>query len=221
MPRVARLPIMALLAALLVALILPGLALAHERRTVGGKYQFVVGFLSEPAFADQMNGLDLRVSTSADNKPVEGLEKTLKATVIVGGGAKSMDLTLQTRFGQPGAYAAYFMPTRAGSYIFRITGTIDGTPVDERFESGPGRFNDVESAQPLQFPDRLPDGLAAAAEVRAARDEADSARLLGIGGLILGLVGAVTGGLALAGARRGARSAPARETAQGTESHTA
>ena len=39
----------------------PGTASAHERRTVG-KYQFVVGWLNEPAFSGQMNSIDLRVT---------------------------------------------------------------------------------------------------------------------------------------------------------------
>src|SRR5512135_2012048 len=109
-------------------MLFPSAALAHERRTVAGKYQFVVGFLNEPAVADQMNGIDLRISTS-DGKPVEGLEQTLKAEVIVGGGARTAQLPLQARFGQPGSYAAYFIPTRDGSYIFHFTGTIEGAPI--------------------------------------------------------------------------------------------
>jgi hypothetical protein len=46
-------PIVTLLAALLVALVLPAFALVHERKTVAGKYQFIVGFLNEPAIADR------------------------------------------------------------------------------------------------------------------------------------------------------------------------
>ncbi|MBI2322865.1 MAG: hypothetical protein HYU88_12445 [Chloroflexi bacterium] len=74
----------AALAALLSLLpLFPGQVLAHERRPVAGKYQLVVGFLNEPAFAGQMNGIDLRVTVPAEgDKPIEGLEKTLKATVI-------------------------------------------------------------------------------------------------------------------------------------------
>jgi hypothetical protein len=50
-----------------------------------------VGFLNEPAFAGQLNGIDLRASIPSENdKPVEGLEQTVKAEVIVGG-VRSMD----------------------------------------------------------------------------------------------------------------------------------
>jgi hypothetical protein len=83
-----------------------------------------------------------------------------------------------------------------------VTGTIEGVPVDERFESGPGRFNDVQSAQPLQFPDRVPDAAESLALIQAARDEAASARMLGLAGLAAGLAGAAAAGSVLLASRR-------------------
>lgn len=198
-----RLLVASVLSLVLVSVFLPTSALAHERRTVGGKYVFVVGFLNEPAVQGQMNGISLQVTTVSDSKPVEGLEKTLKAELVVGGGARTMPVDLEARFGQPGAYAANFIPTKAGAYIFRFTGTVEGTAVDERFESGPGRFDDVISAQSLEFPDKLPNPSTTASDVQAAKDEAASARLLGIAGLGVGLVGVALGGVALATRRRG------------------
>src|SRR5581483_3732341 len=101
---------------LAISLALPAVALAHEQRDVG-PYHFVVGFLNEPSIVDQMNGIDLTVTTTADKKPVDGVDKTVKAELIVGGNARSMPITLQARFGMPGKYAGYFMPTLAGAYI--------------------------------------------------------------------------------------------------------
>jgi len=202
---------LAVLAAMILPLALPGVALAHERRLVAGRYQFVVGFLNEPVFAGQMSGIDLRVTIPAeDNRPVEGLERMLRATVIVGGGAQSLSVELRPRFGQPGAYAGYFLPTRAGSYIFQFTGTIDGTPINERFESGPGRFDDVQAVEPLQFPVKLPDPGTAANEIKAARAEAAAARTLALVGLVVGIAGLLTGGASLA-ARRRPEGAAARQ----------
>src|SRR5688500_17003549 len=107
MSRTLRLAAILTTLALVLGALLPTAASAHESRTVAGKYRFVVGFLTEPAFNNETNGLDLRVTIPGENnKPVEGLEQTLKATVIVGGGARTMPLTLQTRFGMPGAYAS-------------------------------------------------------------------------------------------------------------------
>jgi len=198
------------LSALLLAFCagLPTTALAHERRPVAGRYQLVVGFLTEPAISGQMNGIDLRVTSSGDSRPVEGLEKTLKAE-IGEGGARTMPLELQARFGQPGSYVAYFIPTREGRYGFHLSGAIDGAAVDESFESGPGRFDDVRSAQQLQFPDKLPDAGTAAAQVESARAEAALARTLALVGLAVGLAGLAVGATVLAMLRRSASlSAP-------------
>ncbi|TVR68555.1 MAG: hypothetical protein EA415_16300 [Sphaerobacteraceae bacterium] len=35
---------------------------AHETREVDGEFEFVVGFMNEPAYVNQMNGIDLRIS---------------------------------------------------------------------------------------------------------------------------------------------------------------
>ena len=189
---------------LLAALLVPGNASAHERRALAnGKYEVVVGFLNEPAYNGQLNGLDFRVADKTQktpdgkDKPVEGLEQTLKAQVLAQG--KTMDLTLRARFGQPGNYAAYFEPTVAGQYIFRVYGQIEGQNIDERFESGPGRFNDVESLAPLQFPEKV--GTVPAdlqARLDAAQSRANIALAVGVVGAVLGLLGLGAAAMTLA-----------------------
>jgi hypothetical protein len=82
--------------------------------------------------------------------PVEGLAETLKAEVIYGD--QRMDLELRPRFGQPGAYAAYFFPMAEGDYSFRIYGQIEGNAIDETFTSGPETFAAVQPREPLEFP---------------------------------------------------------------------
>jgi hypothetical protein len=134
-------------------------ASAHEHRTVGD-YEFVVGFLNEPAVSGELNGLDLRVSqpsaatptadASADGAPVEGLETTLQAEVIYGD--QKMTLTLEAAYNAPGHYEAYFIPTAAGDYSFHVFGTINGTAVDETFTSGPDTFSTVIDRSTLEFP---------------------------------------------------------------------
>ncbi len=122
---------------------------AHEHRTIANQYEFVVGFVNEPAFSGQMNGIDLRVSK--DGQPVEGLEATLKTAVRYGNETESFELPLKTRYKQPGAYASYFLPTKPGKYIFEISGTLGGTSIKEVFESGP-QFHDVEDSEALRWP---------------------------------------------------------------------
>lgn len=192
--RIGALVCAAIIGLLVIGTIAPETASAHERRDlIGGKYQAVVGFLTEPAYQNQINGLDFTVTSKTEKladgttaKPIEGLEKTIKAQVIKDG--KTLDLTVQSRFNMPGKYAAYFQPTSAGAYVFRVYGDINGEQFDERFESGPGRFSDIQA--PLQFP-------AAQAEVpadlQARLDAADSAastaRTIGIIGIVVGLLG--------------------------------
>lgn len=180
--------------ALLISLLGVGVALAHEQRTVG-KYNFVVGFLTEPAYTGQPNGLDLRISNKDNGKPVEGLEKTLQAELLFGG--KSMPLTVRARYGQPGAYTADLIPTKAGTYIFHVTGDVEGQKVDEKFESGPGRFNDVVEMTPLQFPEKLVPAPDLAAQVQAAQSAASTAQTFGIIGIVVGGLGLIVGGVAL------------------------
>ena len=204
-----------ILGLLLAALLAPGGASAHERRDLlNGRYQAVVGFLEEPAYENQLNALSLVVTDKTQktpagaDKPVEGLEQTLKAQVLAQG--KTMDLTLRTRFGQPGSYAAYFEPTVPGQYIFRVYGQIEGQNIDERFESGPGRFNDVESLAPLQFPEKV--GTAPAdlqAQLDAAQSRANIALAVGIVGAILGLLGLGAAAMTLARRRAAAPAATA------------
>src|SRR4051794_21241290 len=211
-----------LLALALVVTIAPQGASAHERRDiVGGKYQAVVGFLTEPAYQSEMNSLDLTVTSKTEKnadgtaKGIEGLEKTLKAQVISNG--KTLDLPVQARFNLPGKYAAYFQPTVAGQYSFRVYGTINGENVDEKFSSGPNTFGDVQPIAALQFPNAVavpPADLQA--QLDAARSAAASARLIAIVGVVVGVLGLVAAAAALL--RRPAAATPAgRVTSQPSE----
>jgi hypothetical protein len=210
MGRLTRLFGVVVLVGLALTFLAPGSASAHERRTVGGDYTFVVGFLKEPAFEGETNGIDLRVSKAGD-QPVEGLEKTLKAEVVVGGA--TLPLEFKPRFRVPGAYDANFVPTRPGTYIFHFSGSVEGTPVDERFESGPGRFNDVEAVAPLQFPDKVPAGVEVQRALAAAEGRAATATMLATIGLVAGLAGLALAAWALLSRRAAPTAAPAAPSA--------
>lgn len=174
---------------LLLAVLWPGLALAHETRQVG-KYKFRVGWAHEPTLVGQPNGIDLTVTNTETGKPVEGLDKTLKAQVTAGGRTRDFDLEADDE--TPGHYMANFTPTAEGQYVFRFKGTVEGTAVDTRFESGPNRFDEPE--QPVQFPQVLPDPLKLQSDVQSART---LGMVLGIIGIIVGAAGLAVGGAAL------------------------
>jgi hypothetical protein len=175
-------------------------ASAHERRNVLS-YTFVVGFLNEPAYLNQPNSIDLRVSKTSDSSPVSGLEKTLKADISTSDQKMNIDLT--PRFNTPGAYNAPFTPTKTGAYTFHFAGTIEGSPVDEKFTSSPSTFGAVE--EPKTFPATLPSNqnleerLVAleSAPRPSSSNKADTALIVGIVGVVLGAAGVVMGGYSL------------------------
>ena len=193
-----------IVAALFAVLALPltaTAALGHERRTVG-PYQFVVGWLGEPAFAGQLNAIDLTVTdTTKSNAAVEGLEQTLKAEVFYGGLTKSLALNFRARFGLPGKYAADAVPTKDGQYRFRIFGKVGAMDVNETFESGPGRFNDVAKLDPLQYPDPVPNGADLGDRLASLQSSVDQLRLLAIVAIVLAIL---LPGASLLSRRRGA-----------------
>jgi hypothetical protein len=197
-----------LLVPLAIALaVLPGVALAHETRTVAGKYKFVVGFLNEPALVEQPNGIDLTVTDVNTGQPILGVEKSLKAQIIFGG--ESEDVSLSPRFNLPGKYTAYVIPTKTGTWKFHFTGKVNSDSIDELFTSGPGRFNDVEATQPSQFPVKEAPLLDLSSQTSAAQSAAagaqTSARLaltVGVAGVAVGVVGIVVAGVALTRSRK-------------------
>jgi len=191
---------------MLLLSLFPVVALAHERRTVGPLI-FVVGFLTEPAIQNQPNGLSLNI-TDASGNPVEGVEKTLKVAIAYGGGAPK-ELPLRARFGLKGQYTADVIPTKSGAYSFTFTGSVNGQTINERFESGPGRFNDVTASQSLEFPETVPPPADLAQQTQEASAQTQAAlqraTLLGLGGIGVGLVGVVLAIVALV-MRAGLRS---------------
>jgi hypothetical protein len=165
-----------------------GTAAAHERRTVG-PYQFVVGWLNEPAYVGLMNSLDLRVTDTrvTPAKNVEGLEKTLTVDVQTGGLAP-LPLTVTARFGAPGAYNGYVMPTTTGTYVFHIKGKVESLDVDEKFESGPNRFGDIESTTALQYPNKVPAADDLNKRLGDLQSGIDQTRLLSGAAVVIGIV---------------------------------
>ena len=175
---------------------------AHERRTIAGKYDVEVGWDKEPAYVNQPNAAIITVYKAGTQDAVTGVEQTLKVWIAFGGG-EPREFPLRASFNKKGQYTAEIVPTRAGSYIFTVVGAIEGTPVNEKFESGPGRFDDVDDMAALQFPQSAPDPLTLANQIKAAQNDAASARLFGIIGIVIGIVGIIVGGIALATRRRG------------------
>jgi hypothetical protein len=188
-----------------VALMAPP-AVAHEHRDLGRGYSAVVGWLNEPAFEGYVNAVQL-ILEHGDHEsaePVEGAE--LEVVVIFGdqdGETTTDPLPLEPAFGAPGEYHASVIPTRSGTYTFHVTGTIQGdVEMDELFTSGEDTFGDIEASSTFEFPaqdpsrgelaqraEQIDERLAdARAEVAAANDAADQAKLFGYAGLGLAAI---------------------------------
>ena len=172
---------------------------------------------NEPAFAEDLNGASITIF-GKDGKAVDGADKTLKVEVTASGQSRTFDLRRDGS--KPGGYVAQFIPTKTGVYKFRFFGTIDTQAVNETFESGPNRFDEVISKADLQFPLKVPSNADLAAQVQGAKpadgtaavpsvttgaaqraqDTADSARMLAIGlggvGTVFGVIGLGIGGVA-------------------------
>jgi hypothetical protein len=191
---------------------------AHEVRAVGN-YQFVVGFLNEPAFAYEPSGLDLIVTffpngvpegeeAEGEGQPVEGLEETLQAEVIAGGGAATKEIPIEPAFGDPGVYESPMIFSAPGDYSFHIFGEIEGQEIDETFVSGPETFGPMENPNEIEFPDQLAPPATTDGSSDSTSDSSsdssssdDTARIIAIIGIIVGVIGIAVAGLALAARR--------------------
>src|SRR5918999_589818 len=173
--------------AVLLAALAAAPASAHTEKKAG-RYSFVIGFGTEPAYAGQPNSL--QVIISRDGKPATDLAGQLDA------------------------------------YTFTLKGTLGAQKINLAVPSGPDTFSDVNdpaktalpavkdptTAQLAQRLDREAARVngtmtAAQAAQRDAEDAAGQARMLALGGLLVGAVGLVVGGLALARSRRSAAPA--------------
>lgn len=141
------------LVALAVVAVLMGLfianVVAHESRLVGdNEYYVTVGYSTEPAYTDVLNGLDLFLRTP-DGEWVPFQEDNLSAELISPDGNAKMDLSIRARYGEPGQYTADFVLTEPGVYSVRIWGEINGVSFDETYE-----LDEVTPLSAITFPAR-------------------------------------------------------------------
>jgi hypothetical protein len=211
---------LALGAALLLAALTAAPASAHTEKQAG-RYSFVIGFGTEPAYAGQPNSM--QVIISRDGKPATDLGDQLEGLMghaYYGGKVdpklENAMMPLEAHFGDgwgtPGDYRSFFVPSQAGTYTFVLKGKLGGQKVDLTVPSGPKTFGDVNDPAKASFPSvkeptaaelaqrldreatRL-NGTVAAAQ-RAAEDTASQARMLALGGILIGIVGLVVAALA-------------------------
>jgi hypothetical protein len=193
-------------------------AFAHDVATAGD-LALELGWGTEPAYAGQLNTIQLIVTHKADGDPINDPAAKLTAQATYGDQSQDFELTptydAAAGTGVQGEYAALIIPTSPGDYTLRITGTVEGVKVDLKATSGPKTFSTVEDPQAVQFPVKVPgtDQVAQRLDKEVARmdaaqsamdgsDQVTRAQTVGYVGIAVGAVGVVLAAVALAVRRR-------------------
>ena len=150
----------ALVASAFAVMLVAGVADAHIVKTFG-KYTVALGWVHEPTYVGEQNAVQVVIKDAAGKAVTDLNDGDLKVTVSVGGKTSDpLDLLNtfdpDTGLGIPGDYEAPLIPTAPGDYTFHLSGTIDGTAVDETATSSDATFNSVVDATGVQFPNQLP-----------------------------------------------------------------
>ncbi len=191
-------------------------AWAHEHRilTIGNQQvEFVVGWVNEPAYVDEVNAVDFWAhyinSTcpqgSVDTTcPVYGLDQSLQVQVMTGGQSQVLTFSPNLSNDVPplfyGEYTASLMPTVPGSISFRLFGNVNDTPVNETFSCGPTTFECVDPATEIQFPQQIPSGhdlqvglTNVQSQVAQLQNEIQTAYIVAVVGVVVGIIGMAVG----------------------------
>ena len=182
----------------ILALCLPGIALAHGQTQVGD-YTLEIGFHNEPVYQGDPNSLDLFVTNTKTGEKVNGLESTLQVEIIFGSSKKQ--LTLSPQDGVDGGYTAAIVPTQLGDYTWHIWGTIENTPVDVSMTSSPTTFGSAEPKSSYAFPAAEPSLGAVQAQSASAASTALIALVVAIVGVLAGAGGLLAGFMAARASR--------------------
>jgi hypothetical protein len=215
---------MVILTAVGIVMLGAGPALAHAETEVG-PYTLAIGLGSEPAYVGDPNSVEVIIHDTETGKGVDSAADSLDATI--GFGSQTMPVSLEPNFdedsgGSPGDYRGAFVPTQPGKYTIHVSGTIEGTKIDETFTSSSTTFDSVTDPSTIEFPTQNPTvtelsakldrelprvQTAALAAARSADDSASTAKTLAIVGIVIGVIGLAAGVVGFTRARGGPRTA--------------
>ena len=135
---------------------------------------------------------------------VAGLASTLRVELMHISTSSSVEMTLTEKFDNPGHYIAEFIPTAPGDYRVRFFGSIEETPIDETFDSGPDTFDTVIPSDAIQFPIVLESNREIQNAAQGALDavqeletEVNANSSAASTGMIIGVIGILIGGIAI------------------------
>ena len=189
--------------AAIVGLSIAGLG-AHDRKSAG-PLTVVLGWAAEPAYSGALNAVI--VSLSDRRGPLAKADGSL--TVEVGFGSERITLALEPVPNRAHEFQAALVPTRAGTYTFRVTGTINKQPIDVSSTCSESTFHCVTDAAAIQFPVKDPSVGQLAERVDRALPRATdagltaaAARTLALTALGVSIVGLVVAVMTLANTKR-------------------
>lgn len=179
-------------------------ASAHDRKAAG-PLTVVIGWAAEPAYSGSLNAVI--VSLSDRGGPLKQVDGSLSVEVAFG--TERTTLALEPVPNRAHEFQAALVPTRAGTYTFRVTGTINKQPIDVSSTCSDSTFHCVVDAAAIQFPvkdptvgqlaERVDRALPRAADAGAV---ASGARTLALISLGLSFAGVIVAAAAFMGARR-------------------
>ena len=189
-------------------LALPAQAPAHETKLIGAG-RLTIGWAEEPALSGLKNAIEVDV---VDTRGAPLADPHASLAVEVSFGSERIKLPMAAAAQHPGRFRAAIVPTRPGTYTFRVTGTIKGQSVDAAFTCSETTFACVTDISAVQFPAKDPSAGELAERIsrslpRAERALEASARARNVGFAAIAVAAlalAVTIGVTV---RRGGRSA--------------
>jgi hypothetical protein len=126
--------------------------MGHEKRAAG-QFALTIGWADEPAFTGFKNFVTVVIADSA-GAPITDPAASLMVEVAFG--EERLVLPLRQAFQHAGEFRAALVPTRAGTYSFRITGTMKGQSIDTLSTCSDKTFDCVRDASDVQFPAKDP-----------------------------------------------------------------
>jgi hypothetical protein len=152
------------LVVLLAVITISGFSSASAHKTVTvGQYDIEVGWRDEPPLVSQQNAIVFAITTDEGDGVTSGVVNSfrdLQATVKSGSVTKTLDILSDTK---PGHYYAKIIPTKVGTLVVELKGTINGVDVNEEIA-----IEDVENINTLAFPPADVSGLPDLAQLKNA-----------------------------------------------------
>ncbi len=147
------------IAIIAVIVVTSGVSSVYAHKTVIVEpYEIEVGWRDEPPLVSQQNAVVFKITQ--DGSGVTNAFRDLTATIKSGSVSKQLDILSDVRAGH---YYSKIIPTKVGTLVVELKGTINGVQVNEQVA-----IEDVEDINLLAFPPTSASGLPDLAQLKNA-----------------------------------------------------